>query len=263
MGIFSFRLFLFVVFLECCSTGYADDVLKIVYFSDYAPFSMSDKSGKMTGIFVDVFDEIFQRRMKISVKHDGGPWSRMQSKVENGDADAFCTFPNDKRKEYSVFADEPVMEIDFKMYSYKDNPHLDIFNAIKSKEDAVKILKSGQYSIGTYLGSGWVRDVFPGIKFDEAATLDGTIRKLALGRIDITFDNTAVMRYQIKRMKFNADIVEINASIDKAIFSFGVSRRSRFLRILSDKENDLKIFETALRSMKKDGTYDKIIKKYE
>ncbi len=263
MRILSLRLIFIVVFLECCLTGYADEVLKIVYFDDYAPFSMSDKSGKMTGIFVDVFDEVFQKRMKINVKHDGGPWSRMQSKVESGDADAFCTFPNDKRKEYAVFADEPVMEIDFRMYTYKDNPNMDIFRAIKSKEDAVKILKTDQYSVGTYLGSGWVRDVFPAIKFDEAATLDGTIKKLALRRIDVTFDNTAVMRYKIKEMKLNSDIVEINASIDKTVFSFAVSKRSTFLKILSDKENDLKVFEEVLKSVKKDGTYDKIIKKYE
>ena len=96
--------------------------ITIAYFDDYAPFSMVTPEKSVEGIFVDIFNEIFEKRLKIPVKHIAGPWARMQMMVENGEADAFCTIPNEKRRAYAIFSALPTLETEYRIYTYKGSP---------------------------------------------------------------------------------------------------------------------------------------------
>ena len=70
---------------------YAGDTIRFVYYNDNAPFGW-EENGEMQGIYIDIVNEVFKKRLGIPVEHRGYPWKRAQMMVKNGDADGYCRY---------------------------------------------------------------------------------------------------------------------------------------------------------------------------
>ncbi|MCP4143621.1 MAG: hypothetical protein GY755_25600 [Chloroflexi bacterium] len=54
------------------SLAFSKEEMKVVYFSDYPPFSW-EVNEQMHGILIDVLNEALKNRMKIPLTHEGFP----------------------------------------------------------------------------------------------------------------------------------------------------------------------------------------------
>lgn len=138
----------FLTILISASVLHAENKIHFVYYNDYAPFSWSE-GGKIRGLYINVVDEIFINRLGISVVYEGYPWKRAQKMVRLGKADGYCTTITPERLTYSAATKEPVIEVNFRIYTTADNPRLDQLEKVKS------IQELQGFNLVEYSGSGW------------------------------------------------------------------------------------------------------------
>ncbi|WP_419905345.1 substrate-binding periplasmic protein [Kiloniella sp.] len=225
-------------------------VIQLVYFHNYSPFSWDEGNG-MQGILIDLLNEALKKRMNIQTIHNGYPWKRAQKLVKVGLADGFCTVPTPARHEYTVISREPTILVTFNLFISRESKKREALLKVKNLED----LKD--FQIGHYLGSGWANKNLKGRGFnlDEAATLDAALAKLAAGRVDVVIDTSQVLRYRIQQLELQNAIEELPQVLDQAPFSLCIGKHSPFAPILP-------YFESTMRKIHKDGTFDAIVSRY-
>ena len=225
-------------------------VMQLVYFNDYAPFSWENEQKQMQGILIDVLTEALQNRMKISVSHTGYPWKRAQHLVQQGEADAFCTVPTEERLAYTEVSHEPVIVSTFTVFVRTDHPQLDQIKKIKTLAD----LK--EYTLGHFLGAGWAQQNLEGMNVKWVSDLEAVLRNLAKGRFDLHPKASQVVRFTIKQLGLKQQITEIPVVLDSQPFSLCIGKSSPFVNILPK-------FDQTLQEMKADGTLQQIYEQYE
>ncbi|GAK59144.1 amino acid ABC transporter substrate-binding protein, PAAT family [Candidatus Vecturithrix granuli] len=233
-------------------SAYAQEgqVMQLVYFNDYAPFSWENEQKQMQGILIDVLTEALQNRMKISVSHTGYPWKRAQHLVQQGEADAFCTVPTEERRTYTEVSHEPVIVATFTVFVRTDHPKLEQISMIKTLAD----LK--EYTLGHFLGAGWAQQNLEGMDVKWASDLEAVLYNLAKGRFDLHPGASQVVRFTIKQLGLKQQIAEIPTVLDSQPFSLCIGKLSPFVNILPK-------FDQTLQEMKADGTLQQIYEQYE
>ena len=231
-----------------CYAPYVMGTMNIVYFNNFPSFSWIS-NGKMQGILIDVLNESLQVRMKIPVTHSGYPWARAQRMVQVGEADAFVTVPTPERKTYTNVSTEPVVIATFTIFVKKGYPKAEALKKIKTPSE----LKG--YRIGHYLGSGWAEKNLAGMKPDLTSSLDLTLKKLAAGRFDVFTDVSQVVRYRIKELGFENQIIELPNIIDSSTFNLCIRKNSQYADIIPR-------FDETIRKMREEGKLQEIYDKY-
>ena len=239
--------FLFAVFLFTVPS-FAQDTMQLVYFSNGAPFSW-EEDGKIQGILVDIIEEAIHTRMGIPVSHKGYPWMRAQMIVKNGKADAFVTVPTPERQAYTVVNSEPVDQITFTIFTRKNGSKIEALKKVR------KIKALEEFIIGHYLGSGWAKQKLKGMKVEWIPNVSQTLKKLALGRVDVFVDASKGVYFNIKKLGLQDQIIEIPNVLDSAPFHLCIRKNSPFIKILSQ-------FDEIVKEMRKDGTFEKIYNRY-
>lgn len=233
-------------------SAYAQEgqVMQLVYFNDYAPFSWENEQKQMQGILIDVLTEALQNRMKISVNHTGYPWKRAQHLVQQGEADAFCTVPTEERLAYTEVSHEPAIVATFTVFVRSDHPKLEQIKQITTLAD----LKA--YTLGHFLGAGWAQQNLEGMDVKWASDLDAVLHNLVKGRFDLHPGASQVVRFTIKMLGLKQQIIEIPVVLDSQPFSLCIGKLSPFVNLLPK-------FDQTLQEMKADGTLQKIYEQYE
>ena len=242
---FATVLFLASVF---CIQAFAVTPLKMVYFKDGAPYSFS-KDGKMTGILIDIVNEIIKKRMGIPVVHKGYPWARAQMLVKNGKADGFISVSTPTRKKYVETGKEPVIDIVFKMFVNAQNKKMNEFKTVQKLSDLKK------FKLGSYNGCGWAKARLKNMDIDWSDGAGITVKKLIKRRFDIFIDATRGIRWNIKKLGYKDEIVELPQVLDQVPFILCIGKNSPHMKIISK-------FDSILKDIKKDGTWQKILDKY-
>ena len=85
--------------------------------------------------------------------------------------------------------------------------------------------------------------------------LDYVLAMLINGRFDIFVDTSQVVRFNIKKLNYQDQIVELPNIVDSAPFSLCIGKESPYVNILPE-------FDKTLKDMKKDGILQKIYDKY-
>ena len=242
----SFLIFLLTI---CISTpAFSQRTLKLVYFENYAPFSWKENN-QMHGILIDVLNEALQTRMGIPVKHEGYPWKRAQIMVKRNSADAFATVPTPERKEYTEISNEPVVLATFTMFIHKNDPKIDRYKKIKQLDD----LKP--FKLGQYIGSGWAQKQLSNMTVMWTPKFNSVLTMLRHNRFDIFIDTSQVIRYNIKKMGYQNQIIELPTILDSAPFKLCIGKKSPYVNIL------LKFDET-IKEMRKDRSLQAIYNNY-
>lgn len=221
--------------------------------TDFAPYSMISE-GHPSGIDVEVLTQA-ATRAGIAIDIEFKPWDQLLEMVKNGEcAGAFSLFHTPERENFAMFMDAvPVHLSDYVLFTkvgtkFSFRTYDDLAGKIIGRVD------------GTDLGAEFAEALAAGkINIKEYPDLAASIRGLLMGEIDAYAGNIDVTYYRLKDMGMTSSIVYLPKKIVEGKPAYLVmSRASNF----QGKERLMQGLERALDLMKKDGTYNKIARKY-
>lgn len=228
----------------------ADGTLKINVFDQFAPISFME-GGSVTGILADLLTEVMEKRVGRKLSFQGLPWVRAQDGVRTGEADAFCTNPTDKRREYTLFGEESILTTPIAVFYAKANPRADEIRKIAKLEDLPPFVQ------GDYSGNGFAETTFKGLKIDWANSLDQVMKKIAIGRNDIFVGTGVVGAWVARQAKLGNEIANFTVEIAKpSQFHLGIRKD------LAGHEDLVKRYDAAVREARADGSLSRIVAKY-
>lgn len=221
-----------------------------VVTNNYPPYVMENADNSF---LPDLFDEI-GAEMGVRFKFRYFPWQRGEQEVVN--LDAWGTIPyrkTDEREKIYDFSD-PIYLQDSHFFAYDpDGQKSEIFY------DDLSDL--GQYRIGGIQGyyyEPWFTAA--GLNVDYAHSEEQNFKRLHLGRIDLFSTATTLGWYTIKQL-FPPDEVAKFYTLEKPLIA------GAGLYLMTSKDfpgNDalLTRFNTALATVKQNGTYARLVEKY-
>ncbi len=238
----------FFIVLLSSSQGFAD-IMKVVYFNQFAPISWEAEDGRMQGILVDIISEAVGRRMHIKPRHLGYPWLRAQSMVASGDADAFLTVPTPKRSQYTVIGKEPVLQMEIHLFVRNDHPKKEFLTQIQD------ITELKPYRLVNYIGNGWAKKKLQGLNVTWLRSLDQVPPFLMKERADIWVHNAIAAPYLLHLLGYQDSITMLPRSLSTISFHLCIGKDSPF----ASKINE---FDRIIREMKGDGSLKAIFAEY-
>ena len=222
---------------------------------DYKPLIYRDEQGKARGLFYDVITEAF-RRMYIPLQNHLYPWSRTQKLVESGKGDGMVTLYTPRRQKI-FYATDPIVVVHEHVFTSKNNPKLDEILNVRSISDLKK------FTIVDTESSGWSKENLKGMKVIWVPTAESALNMVASGRADIyllsDYSGPYFIKQQIKKggpmQKKLKQIVMGNYPLTTMEYKLLIRKNSPYVGIIDR-------FNAVLEQMHKDGTYQKIIKRY-
>jgi len=223
---------------------------------DYKPYIYKDKDGNPRGIFRDLMEEIFGR-LGIPLTVKLFPWKRTQVFVHNGLADGMVTAATKKRLETMV-ATDPLVISGEKIFARRDNPRIEQIKQIRSI-DGMK-----DFSVVEVVGSGWAEERFKKLPHVVwVPKLDSALYMLANGRVDLyvmnEFSGIELIRAMMKKPSpfqenFKKIVVSPN-TLGEIRYSLLINKNSKWASLVPR-------INAILKEIKRDGTYDRILKRY-
>jgi len=204
-----------------------EEVMQLVYFDDYAPFSWQEK-GQMKGIMIDVLTEALQSRMGIRVSHQGYPWARAQEMVRAGEADAFATVATEERRKYTNISKEAVVNSQVSIFVPVNSQKMKALENVKTISD-LKNFKHVQY-----LGNGWAKHNLKGMTVHWNRDVRSVLKFLTLDRADIFVDDDIPTLWNIKKLGFDGHIIKLPIVLAKDPFRLCIGKKSKFVKILAE-----------------------------
>lgn len=239
-------LFGFTLIIITAFNSIADNYLFVTL--EFAPLEFSDEKGNAQGIAVEIVKKIMKdlgHKLEIKVL----PWPRALAMVKSGNADAiFTAYKNPEREQFLDYSREILIPQIVYFYALKGHKH-----KFTGNMEDVKNLKIGVTSTISY---GRNFDNYKdNLNIEQASTFDGNLKKLLTKRIDLLPSNIYVGDYTIKKQRLTNKIVKLPVAIEE-IPSYIAFSKVNNLRNLRDQ------FDNKIRAIKKNKTFDKILKKY-
>lgn len=222
----------------------ADDTVDIVFDSTYAPFEFKDSDQVYKGLDVDIINEV-AKRSNWSVNQSFPGFDAAVNAVQSGQADALMagTTITEARKKVFTFSD-PYFDTKIVIATTKKNP-VSEYEQLKGKTVGVKNGTAAQNFLDQHKSKyGYTIKTFD--------TGDTMYNSLATGAVDAVMDDEAVIQYAIQK---GQDLALNMTGEAIGSFGFSVKKGSQYEYLVED-------FNKALAAMKKDGTYDSIMKKW-
>jgi polar amino acid transport system substrate-binding protein len=224
----------------------------ILTTGDWPPyvFEQGSDPGPIAAIITAAFKEA-----GITPKFVFYPWKRAEDEVRQGNA--FAAFPyavtTERQKEFD-FSD-PMYTVQSKFFYHK-----------KYHPDGIpfeKLEDLRSYRIGGLLGS-WYETTFKeaGLQVEYTASMDQSVDKLALGRIDLAVEEENTV-WDIIRKKYPNEVDQF-ATLPKSLEHPGL-RDDLSLLVSRSYPNSAELlakFNTGLAAIRANGTYKQILEKY-
>ncbi len=224
------------------------ETFKLVTF-EYPPYEYTEDGG-VKGMAVDVVREVFHA-MGHDVAIESLPWARAQMLFERGDVDGIFTFfQNEERQAYTLYSRELLVTQTIALWVLKGS-------AIEFGGDLSKLQP---YSIGITPKTSYGERFDTAMKYellrtDPAPTIEGNIRKLVSGRIDVWVSNRDGAIHELKRLGLWGQVRELKQPVQVVPAFIGFSK-TRNHAVLRDA------FDQALQKLKQSGGYDRLLRKY-
>lgn len=202
-----------------------------------------------SGFTVELLDAMLQKVPHINVEYKFYPWKRVLLKLaETTNSFTFLVRTEKREQEFKwvgpIYPRSPCL---FKLSSRSDL-HINTIEDVKP------------YTTGVIRGfameSLLVNAGIEKAHIQEVVTGEQNIKKLFAGRIDFVLDSPLPMAYGVKQAGHHADEVE-------QVLHLGDSKEHLYFGF--NKDTDDKIIQhlqKALETIKKEGRYDAIVKKY-
>lgn len=217
---------------------------------NYPPYEY-EEAGEVKGLVVEILKEAFARNNQ-AVEFKVVPWARALWMAQHGEADAvFATIKTPEREQFLDFSSESLIPLTSAFFVKKDS----------------KIQYNGDLNTLADMNIGLLRQASYGIAFD-AAVKNGTlkyadfttdtltnIKKLIAGRIDMMAGDRIGTLHLLQQ----------NQMLDQVkVLSPDINASNSYLAFSKNKDHSKtrdKI-DNAIRAMKKDGSYQRIVDKY-
>lgn len=250
--LFAFALAFAALISSWPATGRAQEPIHIAY-PEYRPFFYADANGIMHGFFYEIIEEAVSRRMGIATSWRCYPWSRCQMLVKNARADAMITVPTEERAAYTVTHKHPFYAKPLVLFTYKHHPRMPEIEALRTIQD----IKKAGFSVVTYSGNGWNKQLVEsvGIPVVETPWLPSVWQMLAGRRADLAIEWPTSAWPDIHAVDVQDKIVQTGVSISAMPFHLLISKHSPYADVLP-------LFDEVIRSMREDGTIDRILIRY-
>lgn len=218
--------------------------------ASFAPFSfMDEKSGAAKGMDIEFIEEAF-RRSGVHVKTFVMPWNTCLDMVGRGLIDMVSTISWSPEREKSILFTEPYREgTRFIFITKKDKPV-----SVSRYDDLYS------YLIGTLDSFVYTKKFMSDAKLRKDLNIgEATMfEKLLLDQIDVMIIDELAAKYHMKQLGIEREV---------AIQPFVLQERNEAeTRLGFTRQRDMmpcvRIFDQGCEAIKRDGTLEKIIKKY-
>ncbi len=205
---------------------------------EWPPFTYAENGRIVRGISYDIFTEAFSRLEK-SFRADLVPWPRCLKYVKGGMYDAVI---DNRAMEPFVSGTTPTAVMPLAIYVRKDFPH-DTFSWKLMEGRRVCMVRGYDYPEKILKFEGW--------KKDFANNEEQMLKVLKKGRYDYVLGD--IFSAPILAEKIGADIRMLRPLIDSLLMYLCFNR---------EQGDIMKEYDDTVREMIKDGTMDKIYRKY-
>lgn len=226
-----------------------DENTVVVAVSEYPPFLVEHNNGEsFSGIDIDIMDEVF-RRKGIKAIYKSYPFEKTLELMKEGFVDVIPTLSYKKeREEFMIFSE-----------SYRDTTKYVFVARTGSNVEINNARDAEQYTIGMLKGFTYPEEFAKndGIRKDENLNAEIMLTKLVKNQLDAVIINEFTL----------GDYIEKNGLKGKVrLLKYEILDQTSDTRMTFAKANNLhhmkKLFEEGFEEIKKDGTLDKIYKKY-
>lgn len=244
-------LFIFVFCIVLLLSQKAYSTKLIFAAADTKPTAYSVE-GVQKGILVDIINEVFKRAgYDIEIKLL--PWARCIEEVRLGRIDGiFSSYDLPERRSFLIFTKEVLIVQEQAFFVRNDSKITFDGDLKKLSNNSIGIITGTSY--GPRLDSAINEGVFK--KNDPTSSIESNLRKLIIKRVEIIPSYKHVVLSTAKELGYLDKVKQLKPAIE-AIPSYLAFSKNK-----ADYAKIIKDYDTALLSMKKDGTYDAIFSKY-
>jgi len=243
-----YRLFTFMLLSSLSLGSLLAAPLKIMTV-EYPPYSYLHE-GKLTGINFDLVKEAFVRA-KIPVEIQMYTWVRGLKEVEQGEIDGlFNAYKTKERELYADYSDSLMIET-VSLFVKKSSTIT--FNGDLAQMNKYSFGGVKGYSYGSIFDAAVTNEILTNV----SRTREGpyTMRKLLKDRYQVLVSDSYYALDIFNKMESSALVKELTPPVQENI-SYVIFSKKRKLH------STIKKFNEALQSMRKDGTYQRIINQY-
>lgn len=221
---------------------YASDL--IIYTEDWPPISYKN-GDKPDGMAVEIVQEL-QRRLNHRSMIQVVPWNRAyKALLDEANVMIFTVGRSDEREKLMTLVG-PVAISRTVLYTRKGNA-----NRLLALKDDIKQIAVGAYR-GSIFADAAIRKGFQTL--DTAATPQVVAKMLMMGRFDLWSEGSVVVSSVLKEIGHSINDVEPVMVLESLELYLAFSAKTPLATV--------KLWEEALRQMKKDGSFQKIYQKW-
>ncbi|MBN1967867.1 MAG: transporter substrate-binding domain-containing protein [Candidatus Delongbacteria bacterium] len=222
------------------------------------PQEFTDSEGNPNGFNIEVIREA-AKRAGFDIKVVFHPWKRALQNAFDGEVDGIIDAGyNEERALHLLYPSENIYTEEIFLFKRKGTDLILKDNLSNSPEISVGVGR------GFYYG-GIVQDILDrkGFKnIEEVNSYEQNIKKLIAGRFDALVANELNAVYEAKKLGVSNQIEKCLNEKDNQPYLLSSSKTYLAFSKKTVKQELVDKFDQALKEIKKDGTYDKIKKKY-
>jgi polar amino acid transport system substrate-binding protein len=214
----------------------------------YPPFVLEKNNPLGEGIDIEIAREALRRGGGYEIEVTLVPWKRVLHMLQIGEADLTTTITR---------TDERETFLDWSR-GYRASTTYSFYTSTASNIRTMNDLNGK--TLGVTRGYKYPEKItsIPNVVLDESNSIEGTLKKLAAGRVNAIVINGAVGQWKINRLG-------LTERIGKPAFTFVNPDKSPTLMAFSKKRNPspaLQAMNRGLAEMIRDGSLQKIERKY-
>lgn len=208
-------------------------------------------NGQMTGVLVDVAREAFSRAgYAVTIKLE--PWARCIEDARSGDADGiFSIFKTPERQAFLDYTSQPIITQTVSFFVVKKSPLSFDGNFASVSDHSIGFIN--QTSYGPRLDEALKKNVFA--KQNQTNSAESVVKMLLAGRVDLIPSYRHVALFTAKSLGAQEQIRELSPEVESIPSYLAFNRKRDYRQVMAD-------YDKALKSMKQDGSYDRIFDRY-
>lgn len=231
---------LFLSFLSSWSSAQSPGTVRVALPDiDIHPFIYEQKNHELAGYVIEMYELIFKKTMGFNLEYIRRPWPRAQMELARGNADVMFTYPTKSRLKFSVPTHNPVSELYYYLYLYKDHPLAKSLDAVTE----INQLEKFELNLASYNGDGWFETVVNCFGRGSSAHYLRDRRAVALfvadRRADGFVDNLFSAESLIKDLNLEDHIRKSNVKFGPIKFHLMVGKQSFLLDHMEDVDDAL------------------------
>ncbi|MBT2667598.1 transporter substrate-binding domain-containing protein [Bacillus sp. ISL-4] len=235
-------LFFFGCFFPFAVHSEAQKVIRVAGDNNFPPFEYLSDSGIYTGFNVDIMNAI-SIETGIRFEYYPMPWNEAVQAMRSGRVDAIQGMKYNQEREEIYDFSAPYFTSSQGIFVLKDNMYIRKIEDLKGRKVAVQ---KGD------VASGLLSKV-DRLQLVETNNQQEAVQLLIDGKVDAFIGNRITGQYFLQKNEQQSLIKIVGESLDTTNYAVAVMPKNKEL---------LTLFNQAISQIKKDGTYEKIEKKW-